>query len=98
MWEGVAFHPNGFMVDPSDWTPELGEKMAGSLGISLTGAHWQVLNWARQHYLDTGVSPNVRRVSTGSGVGTKAMYDLFPKNPGKLTAMLAGIPKPVGCV
>jgi sulfur relay (sulfurtransferase) DsrC/TusE family protein len=28
----------------------------------------------------------------------KALYQLFPKAPGKTVARLAGIPKPAGCV
>ena len=41
---------------------------------------------------------NVRRAASGSGVGTRRMYELFPKTPGKSAAMIAGIPKPAGCV
>jgi tRNA 2-thiouridine synthesizing protein E len=57
-----------------------------------------VLRWIRQDFLATGASPNVRRVAGGSGVGTRRMYELFPRTPGKTAAMLAGVPKPIGCV
>ncbi len=98
MWEGHRFTATGFLVDAADWTPELGEKMAAGLGIELTEEHWGVVMWARQDCLTCNASPNVRRVATGSGVGTKRMYALFPNTPGKSVAMIAGIPKPVGCV
>ena len=49
-------------------------------------------------YADTHASPNVRRFAKGSGVGTGAVYKLFPGTPGKKVAMIAGVPKPVGCV
>jgi len=97
-WQGKRFTAEGFLVEASDWDRELAQAMAQALDVELTEEHWQVITWARQAYLDSGASPNVRRVATGSGVGTKRMYELFPKSPGKTTAMLAGIPKPAGCV
>lgn len=97
-WQGHAFTPGGFLVDPEAWSEGLAEQMAGALGIALTEEHWAVIRWARADYLEQGASPNVRRVAAGSQVGIRRMYELFPKSPGKTTAMLAGIPKPVGCV
>lgn len=98
VWEGLRFTAEGFLLDRDAWSRELAEKMAAGLGLTLTDAHWEVLLWARQDHASTGASPNVRRVASGSGVGTRRMYELFPGTPGKTTAMLAGIPKPVGCL
>lgn len=97
-WEGHQFYSSGFLVDPSSWTPELSEKIAAGLGIELTEEHRFVIQWVRDDYATTGASPNVRRVAAGSGVGTQAMYRLFPPTPGKTCALIAGVPKPVGCV
>ena len=97
-WEGRAFTPEGFLIDPSTWDDDLATKMAAGLGITLTDEHWTVLRWAREDCLASGASPNVRRIATGSGVGTKRLYELFPRTPGKSVAMVAGIGKPVGCV
>lgn len=98
LWEGATFTGDGFLVDPSAWTEELAGKMATALGLELTDEHWAVLRWVRADWATTGASPNVRRTATGSGVGTKRMYELFPHTPGKTAAMLAGVPKPVGCI
>ncbi|MEZ4320037.1 MAG: TusE/DsrC/DsvC family sulfur relay protein [Myxococcota bacterium] len=98
VWEGHRFTAEGFLLDTEAWDRALAEKMAAGLQIELTDAHWAVLDWARSDFLASGASPNVRRVASGSGVGTKRMYELFPGTPGKTTAMLAGIPKPVGCL
>ncbi|MBW2463523.1 MAG: TusE/DsrC/DsvC family sulfur relay protein [Deltaproteobacteria bacterium] len=97
-WEGHDFDPNGFLIDPNTWTPELAGKIASGLGITLTEEHMHVLEWVRDDYASSGASPNVRRVATGSGAGTQNMYKLFPPTPGKSCAMIAGVPKPVGCV
>lgn len=98
MWHGKAFSAEGFLLDADDWDEALAQAMAEALGVELTEEHWQVVLWARQAYLDSGASPNVRRVASGTGLGTRRMYELFPRSPGKTTAMLAGIPKPAGCV
>lgn len=98
VWEGKTFTGEGFLVDPNDWSEDLATKMAAGFGIPLTEDHWRVLRWIRQDWQSSGASPNVRRTATGSGVGTQRMYELFPKTPGKTAAMVAGVPKPVGCV
>ena len=98
MWEGVAFTADGFLLNSDDWNEVLAAKMADSLGIALTDEHWTVLQWIRARVVESGSSPNVRAVGSGSGVGIKELYRLFPKTPGKTAARLAGVPKPVGCV
>jgi tRNA 2-thiouridine synthesizing protein E len=97
-WEGRQFDAAGFLLDPGTWDEALAVKMAAALSLTLTDDHWTVLRWIRQDFLATGASPNVRRVAGGSGVGTRRMYELFPRTPGKTAAMLAGVPKPIGCV
>lgn len=97
-WEGVRFTPEGFLLDRDEWTEELAHKMAAALGLELGEEHLLVLLWIREDHASTGASPNVRRMGAGSGVGTKRLYELFPRTPGKTAARLAGVPKPVGCV
>lgn len=97
--DGVAFDANGFLADPNQWTRDLAVTLAVELGVGeLTDAHWQVLDFARNEFLTAGASPNIRRISQGSGVQTREIYDLFKKAPGKTIARIAGIPKPVGCI
>lgn len=96
--EGGRFDADGFLLDPGIWTPDLGAQIAAHLGVTLTDAHWPVLDYARADYRATGASPNVRRIAQGAGVGVRAIYALFPRQPGKTIARIAGIPKPVGCL
>ena len=75
------------------------QAVATQAGIGqLTEEHFTVLNFARASFIEKGKSPNVRALATGSGVGTKVIYTLFPKKPGPTIARVAGIPKPVGCI
>ncbi|MCA9640210.1 MAG: TusE/DsrC/DsvC family sulfur relay protein [Polyangiaceae bacterium] len=97
--DGVAFDSNGFLADPNQWTPELATAIASAEGLTeLSERHWQAINWARNDFLSQGQSPNIRRITMGSGVPTKELYALFPRAPGMTVARVAGIPKPVGCI
>jgi TusE/DsrC/DsvC family sulfur relay protein len=95
---GFDLDDDAFLVDPNAWTREFAETMAQSLGIALTADHWAVVDYMRATYAADGKSPNVRQIAKGSGVGTRAVYQLFDKAPGKTAARIAGVPKPVGCI
>jgi tRNA 2-thiouridine synthesizing protein E len=95
----ASFDHEGFLTDPETWTRELGEAIAASMGITkLEPDHQTAIEYARRVWTDTGSSPNLRQVAKGTGLGTKRLYQLFPKAPGKCTARIAGIPKPAGCI
>lgn len=83
----------------SDWTEERAAAIAAEHGIpELTDRHWLVVRFMRERYEATGESPSVRVIGKESGVPVKELYELFPKAPGKLAALIGGVPKPRGCV
>lgn len=88
----------GFFQKPEQWSEELGQVVAGELGIALTDRHWQVIRFMRERYLATGTAPTIRSLGKESGVPIKELYQLFPKGPAKLAAKIGGIPKPHGCI
>jgi tRNA 2-thiouridine synthesizing protein E len=95
----VDLDPEGFFRDPTQWTPEMAPAIARENGIDeLTDRHWQVVNFMRSTYLETGSAPTIRSLGKTSGVPIKELYRLFPKGPAKLAAKIAGIPKPRGCI
>jgi tRNA 2-thiouridine synthesizing protein E len=94
----VDVNAEGFLTDATQWTPEVGEAIAEEIGIGLTPDHWKVITFCREDAAREGQPPGLRRISKLSGVGTKDLYTLFPKGPGKLAARIAGLPKPHGCV
>ena len=82
-----------------DWTETIGEEIARENGIpELTDRHWLVVHFMRDRYHATGETPSVRMVGKESGVPVKELYQLFPKAPGKLAALIGGVPKPRGCI
>lgn len=94
----VDVNAEGFLVNSEQWTPEVGEAIAAEAGVTLTPDHWRVITFCREDAASEGQPPGLRRISKLSGVGTKELYALFPKGPGKLAARIAGLPKPKSCV
>jgi tRNA 2-thiouridine synthesizing protein E len=89
----------GFLVDPSQWNRDIAVEIARENGIDeLTPSHWQVVEFMRNRYLETGMAPSIRSLGKESGVAIKELYQLFPKGPAKLAAKIGGIPKPRGCI
>lgn len=89
----------GFFRKPEQWTRDMADAIAAENGIpELTERHWQVIDYMRDTYLETGSGPSIRSLGKLSGVPIKELYGLFPKGPAKLAAKIAGIPKPRGCI
>jgi TusE/DsrC/DsvC family sulfur relay protein len=95
----VDLDPEGFFLKPEQWTLDMAGAIAAANGIDeLTDRHWQVIDYLRTTYLETGSAPTIRTLGKVSGVPVKELYQLFPKGPAKLAAKIAGIPKPRGCI
>jgi tRNA 2-thiouridine synthesizing protein E len=98
---GVAVDLNdeGFFTDPNQWTKEIAVELARNEGIDeLTDKHWTVIEFMRKEYFEKGTGATVRVLGKTSGVSVKELYELFPKGPAKVSARIAGIPKPKGCI
>ena len=97
--QAVAINEEGFLLDSAEWTPEIAESIAEETGIGpLSEKHWRVISFCREDAAQKGGAPGLRRIAKQSGVPMKELYQLFPKGPGKLAALIAGLPKPKSCV
>ena len=95
----VEVDAEGFLVRSAQWNEQIAEEIARANGIEqLTDRHWQVINFMRETYLESGSAPSIRSLGKTSGVPIKELYELFPKGPAKLAAKIGGIPKPRGCI
>ncbi len=89
----------GFLLDAGQWNEQVAEAIARERGIErLTDRHWLVIHFMRKTFLETGSAPSIRTLGKASGVEVKELYQLFPKGPAKLAALIGGIPKPRGCI
>ena len=95
----VEVDADGHLADRADWDEALAGVIAVEAGLDgLTDRHWLVINFMRKVFDETGDAPSIRRLTKESGVPTKELYALFPKGPAKKAAMIAGLPKPTGCI
>lgn len=96
---------NGYLLNVDDWVPELAPTLAQTESITLTEAHWEVINFVREFYLEFNTSPAIRAlvkamaVKLGQDKGnSRYLHRLFPKGAAKQATKIAGLPKPAKCL
>ncbi len=96
--ENITLNDEGFMTNPAEWTEEVAAELAEKEGLTLTDAHWAIINFCRETGSGSGAAPTLRQITSGAGVSTKELFQLFPKGPAKKVAKISGLGKPEGCV
>jgi TusE/DsrC/DsvC family sulfur relay protein len=101
----IEVDDDGYIVNLDDWTPELATQFASEDGLTLTDAHWEVINFLRDYYQKYQIAPMIKILvkEIGKAMGkekgnTKYLYELYPAGPAKQACRYAGLPKPTGCV
>lgn len=97
-----ATDAEGYLVDPSEWSPEVAEELARRAGIEeLTDEHWQVLKFMRDWYDEHKVAADARFVikylaeELGKGRQARsALYSLFPYGYMQQACKVAGMRRP----
>ncbi len=95
----------GYLLDFKQWNDEIAVIIAATDNIELTEAHWEVVRFVREFYLEYKTSPAIRalvkaiKLSMGEEKGnSKYLYKLFPEGPAKQATKIAGLPKPAKCI
>lgn len=99
------YDKEGFLLNLHDWNAAIAEQIAEQESITLSEAHWQLIQLARDYYQQFDISPEMRpfikwvRQHLGDDKG-KSLYllTLFPGSPAKLISKIAGLPKPPNCL
>jgi tRNA 2-thiouridine synthesizing protein E len=95
----------GFLLNLDDWTPAIAQQLATEHDITLTEAHFELIELLRDYYRNFDHAPAMRplvafvKKHLGEEKG-QSMYlmSLFPGSPAKLGAKIAGLPKPENCL
>ncbi|MBA3988990.1 MAG: sulfurtransferase TusE [Idiomarina sp.] len=94
-----------YLLNIDDWSQELATHIASLEQIEMTPAHWEVVQFVRDFYLEYETSPAMRvlvkavKQSMGEEKGnSRYLYTLFPKGPAKQATRIAGLPKPAKCI
>lgn len=92
------------LVNLNDWSEPVAEALAAKDQISLTAAHWEIIQLVRQFYQQFDLAPANRALvkyvaqQLGAEKGNSLYLNpLFAGKPAKLAARLAGLPKPANC-
>lgn len=96
-----ATDDEGYLIDPTQWSEEVAEVLAGKENIELTDVHWDVIRFMRDFYQERQVIPDVRFViwhlaeSFGAESRNK-IFELFPYGYVKQACKIAGMRRPRG--
>jgi len=96
---------HGYLANLTDWNIQVAEHFALLEQINLTDAHWEVVHFVRDFYLEFNTSPAMRILvkamaqKLGAEKGnSKYLFQLFPQGPAKQATRIAGLPKPAKCL
>jgi len=96
---------HGYLANMQDWSEQVAQAFAVQEQIKLTDAHWEVVFFVRQFYLEFNTSPAIRILvkamaqQLGADKGnSKYLFMLFPHGPAKQATRIAGLPKPAKCL
>lgn len=101
----IEVDDDGYIINLDDWSKELAVHLASIDEITLTDAHWEVINFLRDYYKQYQIAPMIKILvkEIGKVMGpekgnTKYLYELYPGGPAKQACKFAGLQKPTGCV
>ena len=92
---------DGFLID-ANYSDEAVAVIAEAENIKLTDEHWLVVNYMREQYKEHGqiqISATCARILTNqipAQTGKNTSTVLFPMQPNRQSAKVAGLPKPFG--
>ena len=96
---------DGFLVDGSLWTEQVAEQLAGQIPLTLTDAHWEIIRFIRDYHQRFQHLPNnrlfVKAVERALGPdkgNSRYLNALLHGSPVRYACLIAGLPKPPGCL
>lgn len=94
----------GYLLNTIDWSEELRDFIAQTMGLTLTEQHLVVISVVREYYQKFDTTPPMRglikllKTEHPELASSVALARLFPDGAAKCAAKLAGLPKPVKCI
>ncbi len=94
----------GWMEDLSEWSVDVAKGIAANEKVELTDEHWDIINEAREYFLENGsvaeprVFSKIMKKKYGADRSSQQyIYSLFPYGLIKSANKIAGLPRPKGC-
>ena len=100
--EQIAIDNEGYLLNPGDWNKEMAAVLAQHVDVDMTEAHWEIVDYVRNHFDYTSTVPEMRhcmkhlRGIHGKEVATRRyIYNMFPYGYGQQACKIAGMRKPL---
>jgi TusE/DsrC/DsvC family sulfur relay protein len=99
--EELETDDDGFLLE-ANFSDDVVHVIAAAEKINLTDEHWQVVRFMRERFQEDGHTPNFRNMvamldeEDDSVDWKKKLYELFPLQPNRQSAKVAGMTKPFG--
>ena len=96
----VRTDPEGYLVEPADWSPDVAREIARQEKIELGEDHWAVIRFMREYYELHQVAADARFVirhlkeALGREDARKRLFTLFPYGYVKQACRIAGMKRP----
>mgnify|MGYP000724039537 CR=1 FL=1 len=97
---------DGYLKHLQDWSPDIAQALAQQQQLTLTQAHWEIINAIRDFYSQYQRSPTTRVLLKylAQQLGAQKSSSIYVMQlfgggtPAKSIAKLAGLPKPPNCI
>ena len=103
--KAIPLDKHGYLANLQDWNTAVAQALAVAEQITMTEAHWEVVHFVRQFYVEFQTSPAIRILvkAMAQQIGpekgnSKYLFMLFPQGPAKQATRIAGLPKPAKCL
>ena len=103
--ESPKFDKEGFLLDLTEWSHDVAQRLAATEGLVLSDSHWQIIDLLRDFFERTETSPSMRplvklvKEKLGEDCGSSVyLMGLFGGSPAKTAAKIAGLPRPTNCL
>ena len=103
---GIEVDDDGYLKHLQDWSPDIAQALAQQQHLTLTQAHWEIINAIRDFYSQYQRSPTTRVLLKylAQQLGAQKSSSIYVMQlfgggtPAKSIAKLAGLPKPPNCI
>ncbi|HEY0722216.1 MAG TPA: TusE/DsrC/DsvC family sulfur relay protein [Gammaproteobacteria bacterium] len=94
----------GWLENLSEWSEQVAHGIAANEKVELTPEHWDIINTARDYFVEYGTVAEPRVFSKlmkekfgADRSSQQYIYSLFPYGLIKSANKVAGLPRPKGC-
>jgi tRNA 2-thiouridine synthesizing protein E len=99
----VQLDPEGYLINPDDWTHEVARKIAENEKVKLEDDHWPIIEFMRRYYEEHRVAADARfvikhmtEVLGHSDNARHRLFELFPYGYVQQACKISGMKKPRG--